>query len=105
MAILLAGVTLLVAVVLADNNYTQQPVDAYGNGNGNNNNNNNAGQTGGYDQQHQPTKAKKIQIVYIKVPLAKLKPSLASSDSYSANGASANNNQSSYGVKGHDSSK
>lgn len=39
-------------------------------------------------QQHGGSKAKKIQIVYIKVPLAKLRPSLAGSNGdHSANNA------------------
>lgn len=65
----------------------QQQLDGYGN------------------DQHQaslpsPSKSKKIQIVYIKVPLAKLKPSLAAGDNYNA----GSDNSSSYGGQ-HDASK
>lgn len=62
------------------------------------------GNLANYEQQQQkPAKSKKIQIVYIKVPLAKLKPSLdgssqqqlANSDANSTyNGANANTNSS-----------
>lgn len=53
-------------------------------------------------QAHTPSKGKKIQIVYIKVPLAKLKTSLPTgNDNYSG---SAADNSSNYGNH-HDASK
>lgn len=55
-------------------------------------------------QQHNGPKAKKIQIVYIKVPLAKLKPSLANNDNYGQSGASNAPENATYGGQ-HDSSK
>lgn len=92
-ALLLLALTLVSGNSNADNsnnNYAQQSIEAYGGqaqASGGNSYN-------GDQQQHQaPTKAKKIQIVYIKVPLAKLKPSMANSDAYGAN-------QTSYGTKG-----
>lgn len=66
---------------------------------------------GQYEQQqqlngHSPSsKAKKIQIVYIKVPLAKLKPSLSANDHSASSGNS--NNTATYGANnaGRDASK
>lgn len=48
------------------------------------------------NQQQQPAKAKKIQIVYIKVPLAKLKPSLPADAVEHASAASAPKNFTTY---------
>lgn len=48
-------------------------------------------------QQQQPSKGKKIQIVYIKVPLAKLKPSLSNADSgYTGDNSTRSNKGSQY---------
>lgn len=112
-ALLFASTSLLLALTLAgadqqadasQNNYAQQqPIDGYGAAEGSHSGGGHGQANYGgeqHQQQHQPTKAKKIQIVYIKVPLAKLKPSLAGADLYGANNQSA----SGYGAKG-DSSK
>lgn len=69
-------------------------------------------QMSSYDQQQQmnnkisPSKAKKIQIVYIKVPLAKLKPSLPAND-YSSSGSNSNSSSAyeNSGEQLHDTSK
>lgn len=53
-----------------------------------------------HPQSAAPSKAKKIQIVYIKVPLAKLKPSLPSS----GGDYSSSDNNTNYGSQ-HDASK
>lgn len=91
-----AALILTVALVGAEYSGQQQQqqqlnTDTYANG-------------GGDDQQQAATpKAKKIQIVYIKVPLAKLKPSLANNGGdYGASASTAEN--STYAGQ-HDSSK
>lgn len=60
---------------------------------------NNAGYGDSQQQHHGPSKAKKIQIVYIKVPLAKLKPSL------DANGTNSYEGQQKDAVHNPDSSE
>lgn len=81
LALLLVVATTALALVAADYAQPQQQQqDAY------------SQQPANYEHQSSGSKAKKIQIVYIKVPLAKLKPSLANE----YNAAEANSSSAAY---------